>query len=399
MEWIMAAAMAATAIAGMIQANHSSKKSEEVYNDQKDTQADQWEDQKDFAREQFEAQKDMAYDMMNKANAYNSPIEQVQRLQAAGINPQVAFDKNLSSIPSSSGTATTNVPSPLPLPNPSDLIYGQATYSNAIEGIKALSSAAKDLENSYLNHQQSKQIKETLSSQVALLANQAKNEELKNVYQQMQNTIQSAYGMKQAHQVLRNLEKIYDVYQSQSDLAKAQADVEWINYNIRDLDHRILYNNFKALCERENLINNQITAQTNQSDSQTNLNNVTAAYIPYNSQTQRISANAAATSASAALLSARTGSYLAKAQSTQMMSLARLYDNQSDYTQAQTGLVMIEMANKELQGSQISATTDLITEQYKMAVKQNNWYVANQLLNIYFTTLNQGSSGLKQIVK
>ena len=47
--------------------------------------------QVDMMRENNEFSRQMAIDMFNMENQYNSPVEQVKRLAAAGVNPAVYF--------------------------------------------------------------------------------------------------------------------------------------------------------------------------------------------------------------------------------------------------------------------------------------------------------------------
>lgn len=61
--------------------------------------------QANFSREQFKRSADFEREMFDAENLYNSPIELMKRLEAAGINPQVALNGSLGSASSNAASA------------------------------------------------------------------------------------------------------------------------------------------------------------------------------------------------------------------------------------------------------------------------------------------------------
>lgn len=76
-------------------------------------------------------------DQWNRENAYNTPAEQMRRLQAAGINPNLAFSKGtIDNVSASSPTAAPMKVEPY-LGNTQDM---QSMVSNIVSGLQAFES-------------------------------------------------------------------------------------------------------------------------------------------------------------------------------------------------------------------------------------------------------------------
>lgn len=83
--------------------------------------------QRKWAREQNEKAYAYQTEMWDKTNAYNSPVEQMKRLKAAGINPNLIYG---------SGSESGGITSPMSAPN-------QQSYVNPNQGINIGESVAR----------------------------------------------------------------------------------------------------------------------------------------------------------------------------------------------------------------------------------------------------------------
>lgn len=125
--------------------------------------------QLDFAKQNLDAQiamnrennafnRQQAIDMFNLESDYNSPINQLNRLRAAGLNPAVAYGQGgagvtgqtNASTPSSSGSGISAVmPSAVPIPSSGGFM---------LEALRAASGVVKDLAGASQNNAEARKI-------------------------------------------------------------------------------------------------------------------------------------------------------------------------------------------------------------------------------------------------
>ena len=60
---------------------------------QRDWNEQMWSQEKNWQKQHWKDQNQWNLDMWNRMNKYNSPIEQMARLKAAGINPHMMYMK------------------------------------------------------------------------------------------------------------------------------------------------------------------------------------------------------------------------------------------------------------------------------------------------------------------
>lgn len=135
-------------------------------------------------RENNEWSRQQAIDMFNMENNYNSPLEQVKRLRAAGINPAVALGGSTTSI-ANSGDISTPQSSPVPA-----MSMPQFTppHFQAVQPITTgFISALKDFASMSVDEAQSKRI-------TALLEEELQGLKLDNDAQRIANNLEMTFG-------------------------------------------------------------------------------------------------------------------------------------------------------------------------------------------------------------
>lgn len=101
------------------------------------------EDQREFAREMYEKQKQDNIDFWNMQNSYNDPKQQMTRLQQAGLNPNMVYDKG------AQNTAGAIAPSKPISPNSVPTQINPAIVSNAIHDYMSVKKQQAEIDNLY----------------------------------------------------------------------------------------------------------------------------------------------------------------------------------------------------------------------------------------------------------
>lgn len=152
----------------------------------------------EFALKMYEMQKQDNYNQWQMQNQYNDPRAQMQRLQQAGLNPNLIYDKG-----------ATSMAQPIPTASPQSLSPNAPQFQG--DGLM-----------SYFNAQQAQVSIDNLRKQGDLLVQQAANAAA--------NTAETTRGTKQA-----------------TELAKVSADTAWANLrNIETQTQSVIASNERA---------------------------------------------------------------------------------------------------------------------------------------------------------
>lgn len=179
-------------------------------------------------REQNEWNRQQAIDMFNLEANYNSPFQQMQRLEEAGINPNVAFGQNTSttagntnaSTPAAVGVPTPQAPRVSPLPSP---------LGNISSSILQVAQALGSVSQAKKTDAETLQIKQSLSAALRKLEAEADGAELANQIATIQRDA-DAFELRMSRQwsnreraaKLKNIINDTLLKMSQKDLASAQ---------------------------------------------------------------------------------------------------------------------------------------------------------------------------------
>lgn len=236
-----------------------------------------------FSKQQLEAQNAFNLDMWEKNNSYNSPVNQVQRLLAAGINPASAFGQGGQSSPVSSvgGSSPSSHPSNAvapqntfaPQPYRPDLggavnAFNQSMLANA--SVKETEARAHniDLSSDLLDKSLNEQVKhwQNVAKGSGISADLAKKQ-LDFIGATMDYDIKLRYGQTlEQDQALKNMQEQYRGMKLQNDIlniTKSYADqlnraqIAQIWHTVNQIDANIgLINANKLLTDEQR--NNEV---------------------------------------------------------------------------------------------------------------------------------------------
>lgn len=160
---------------------------------QRDIAAANNQNQIDMMRENNQFSRDMALEMFNLENEYNSPVEQLKRLQEAGVNPAVYFANQNGSAgtadgasPSAAGTTISpqlpNMVTPQVQAVPPIVtgVLGALTQIAQMQQIKS-QTKKQDRETAWID--------DTAKASIRKILSEAEGQELHNAYQELDNAL------------------------------------------------------------------------------------------------------------------------------------------------------------------------------------------------------------------
>lgn len=153
---------------------------------------------KDMLSEQFAQQRSQWQYQFDKTNEYNSPVAQVQRLNAAGFNPSAVLGNGaagLASAPSVSSPSPSSGSSVTKLPESIQNVLAGTPQTSAPRGevnwlgdaLNSLASAAKQLSSAGVDTNNIKYLSDSLSARLQKAFEEADNQKLINDHQRLDN--------------------------------------------------------------------------------------------------------------------------------------------------------------------------------------------------------------------
>lgn len=205
----------------------------------------------DMMRENNQFSRDMAIEMFNMENQYNSPVEQVKRLQEAGINPAVYFGSGSgtsagisdASTPSAAGsTISPNMPA---MVNP-HMEAAPPVISGVMDSLSQLVNMSLAMQQAKKAGAETKTLEALLDPTVKKMIKDIENIEVQTNHQRFMNEMDYLYESNERNYRLKNLIKDLALkgtqittLASQGKLAEAQsllADVERAFTNSRNTE-------------------------------------------------------------------------------------------------------------------------------------------------------------------
>lgn len=190
----------------------------------------------DMMRENNQFSRDMAIDMFNLENQYNSPVELVKRLEAAGINPAVYFGQGAGSVAnadaSSPSSAGSTISPSLPTLTTPNIQAAPPIVSGFIDGLQQLVNMQLTAKQAEKTGVETGKLQKFMDEEFQSLVLSNKNQEIKNNADQFQYQMETMFakaerGTRLAHMI----QQIYDLGASiqlkaaQGRLADAQSDL------------------------------------------------------------------------------------------------------------------------------------------------------------------------------
>lgn len=205
--------------------------------------------------------------MWHESNAYNAPVEQRKRLEAAGINPALAFQNG-----------NTGVAANAPTPNQ----HAPADYSALGAGISNAAAA-------YFNATQQ-------NAQTELIKSQVQGQRIENQYKalekisQIQKTIEDRKKTGADTKLLEwELQKNMDLYdatykQAYADVERTKAESALANARVREADANSEFQTIvnKYAPSQQKIITSNLAKESNRIDSEVARNNADAALTAAN---------------------------------------------------------------------------------------------------------------------
>lgn len=189
--------------------------------------------QQSWADNQRRAQEAFVRSMWNANNEYNTPVNQMKRLQSAGINPWMSLGQSQSSSGQSSLAGSAgSAPSA-----PSGFNY------NPVDGISSIASAFKSIADAKKAGVETESLEKTMDSYVRAADANATKAELEVELQDFSNELAKKYGDRRAQAEVHKLESDFLL-----NMAKIDTEKEMKVY---------VSNQAKEMAERVNLTKNQ----------------------------------------------------------------------------------------------------------------------------------------------
>lgn len=160
---------------------------------QRDIAAANNQNQIDMMRENNQFSRDMALEMFNLENEYNSPVEQLKRLQEAGVNPAVYFANQNGSAGTADGASPSAAGATISPQLPNMVTPQVQAVPPVITGV--LGALTQIAQMQQIKSQTKKQdretawIDETAKASIRKILADAEGQELHNVYQQLDNSL------------------------------------------------------------------------------------------------------------------------------------------------------------------------------------------------------------------
>lgn len=149
--------------------------------------------QVDMMRENNQFSRDMALEMFNLENTYNSPVEQLKRLQEAGVNPAVYFANQNGSAGTADGASPSAAGSTISPQLPNMVTPTVQAVPPIITGV--LGALTQIAQMQQIKSQTKKQdaetawIDDTAKASIRKILSEAEGQELHNVYQELDNAL------------------------------------------------------------------------------------------------------------------------------------------------------------------------------------------------------------------
>lgn len=264
-----------------------------------------FQESKDFSREQADTQWEREKEMFNMETGYNNPVQVVNRLRAAGINPALAMNGSLGSAMSSAASggqpqmaATPSAPTMVAPQMQSSAPY----YANMATGISdamfKASQIAKNFAEAKKTGVDTERLEKSLQAYIDEQEASAKIQKL-NAY------LLEKYGDQKHSGEVNKLFKEIDNITLQGDLLNAQYRLTHLEGNIKATEDKMLDEKYKRVKE-------YIDAELEQMKQNYLKTQAERIAIPQQVRAQLLSAIAAGKQADAAMLNAQTQKWIAE---------------------------------------------------------------------------------------
>lgn len=244
---------------------------------------------REFTREENQKNRDWQESMWNKQNEYNTPQAQIGRLQAAGLNPALAYGSITDGAASSAGTPSTSSNA-----NPSQSPSAFANMANQFTQMANLDLIKSQAAKNYADADKARE--DTKGS--------ANNNKF----------FDATYSARVKRELLLN--------------DKLGSEISLTAANLQALSLANEYNS-KSMQSRLVLLKKQIAKLNSDIEYQDKARSL----LKYNAETQRISANASKLSAEAAM-------YVAPAMAFQLMQSGYYHQVLGDYTDSEANYAL-----------------------------------------------------------
>lgn len=324
-------------------------------------------------QEQNAWNRQQAIDMFNLEASYNSPMNQMARLSAAGLNPAVAFGQNLTtsagntnaSTPAAVGVPTPQAPRVSPVPSPVAGAFDQISQ-NVLNVSQALAAAS----NAKKTSAETKRIYTLLDQELSNMQTVGQNEQIKgNILKIQEDLEQLNYEVKsqtQFKQEYATIEKLA----AETALAIAQGKTE-------EAESR--YKNFQALTQEKEyrILLSKAPLILQEMEEGIKL-------LKEKQKTEK--ANQASAYGSAAVSQANAATINALRDSQKRISEADAKTREKEYD-----VFLNTMENQILQSDLFTdaqrTSLEVLQQQLKEARKRNDWFAIRQISGVISETV------------
>lgn len=254
LDWLGGAIGGATSlINGIFNRRSSEKMNAENVALQRETNAMQY----DMMREQNDFNKQMAIDMFNMENEYNTPLAQVERLRAAGLNPAMMLGNgNMANTGDAMTPTGANVPT-LTAPRVDKVPPVTLGFLDALKDISeiSLNNSKKDLSDS----ETWKNYKKT-EKEIEQMTQDVKYKQALTEYQNLQTTIDGIFAPMERSVKLRETSENIKYLFSMSALNSLKGDTEQAMKEYYKLEGALKDTENKQLIAKFGLVLGQLRA-------------------------------------------------------------------------------------------------------------------------------------------
>lgn len=171
----------------------------------------------EFQAEQNQIDREFQVEQWNRNNEYNTPAAQVERLQAAGLNPAMMYGQGGAGSTGNSDllNSTHSVSPQMPTINP-------LPFENFINAAGVVSSSLKNLADAKKTGIETQAFEDSLSDRLRSLKAQADNDEAQARHTQLLNDWQKIVNDKKLPAEVKKITQDYYAAIADTDLAKAE---------------------------------------------------------------------------------------------------------------------------------------------------------------------------------
>lgn len=250
---------------------------------QRDIAAANNQNQIDMMRENNQFSRDMALEMFNLENEYNSPVEQLKRLQEAGVNPAVYFANQNGSAGTADGATPSAAGSTISPQLPNMVTPTVQAVPPIITGV--LGALTQIAQMQQIKSQTKKQdaetawIADTAKASIRKILAEAEGQELHNAYQELDNALFEmsfdARVKKESFELAKLNNEIFAL-KRKGDLDKANELLAIAERKLTNTNNRILKQKAPLLIDQLNKENRLLDEKAATERSQQEANRASA---------------------------------------------------------------------------------------------------------------------------